>query len=399
MPLLDRDPRLADQQLFLGPVVRRRTRPPLELLERPHPLHHLAEDGVLAVEPGRRDESEEELAPVGAGSGVRHREEPGLVVLHLGVELAGVLVAGAAGAAAEWIAALRHEAADHAMEGNAIVEAELRQVDRARDVHRRDLRQELHLQAADVRVEVPVVGVRGVEGGLGGLRKVRLPARLLGVDLLLSDEAPHGIDGHVPSLRSRRLRSARGPLGVHGGCGRERDGGEKGDDRARPERPKHRSQHRCASSAGFAILRSLMQTLYFAYGWTLAGRRLQGRVPGARARGRARLRGWRLVADKPGRDGTAKVNIAPDPAGLVWGALWEVAATDLAHLDRHESGYERLPVSVDAGGVALSATTYASRLRGAPGLDGAYKELILEGAREQGLPSEWLAFLAALPER
>src|SRR5262245_27641139 len=375
MPLLDRDPRLADQQLFLGPVVRRRTRPPLELLERPHPLHHLAEDGVLAVEPGRRDESEEELAPVGAGSGVRHREEPGLVVLHLGVELAGVLVAGAAGAAAEWIAALRHEAADHAMEGNAIVEAELRQVDRARDVHRRDLRQELHLQAADVRVEVPVVGVRGVEGGLWGLRKVRLPARLLGVDLLLRDEAPHGVDCHAPSLRSRRLGPARGPLGVHGGCGRERDGGEEGDARrARPERPKqrpkhrpshrprHRPRHRCGSSAGFAILRSLMQRLYFAYGSNLSSRRLEERVPGARARGRARLAGYRLVADKPGRDGSAKVNIAPDPAGLVWGALFEVEASDLAHLDRHEGGYERFEVSVDAGAGPVGAVTYAPRL-------------------------------------
>src|SRR5262245_37446810 len=48
----------------------------------------------------------------------------------------------------------------------------------------------------------------------------------------------------------------------------------------------------------FAILRSLMQALYFAYGSNLASRRLLRRVPGARARGRARLAGFRLVADK-----------------------------------------------------------------------------------------------------
>src|SRR5262245_61319145 len=98
MPLLDRDPRLADQELL--PRLPGLRAAPLELLQGAHPLDHLAEDGVLAVEPRRRDEGEEELAPVGAGAGIRHREEPGFVVLHLRVELARVLVAGAAGAAA-----------------------------------------------------------------------------------------------------------------------------------------------------------------------------------------------------------------------------------------------------------------------------------------------------------
>jgi len=143
-----------------------------------------------------------------------------------------------------------------------------------------------------------------------------------------------------------------------------------------------------------------MQTLYFAYGSNLASRRLLGRVPGARACGRARLEGWRLVADKPGRDGSAKLNIVRDPVGLVWGALWELAAPDLARLDRYEGGYERIEVMVDADAGAPVATTYVSRLHGArPGLERGYKELVLEGAREHGLPPEWLAFLESLPER
>jgi hypothetical protein len=143
-----------------------------------------------------------------------------------------------------------------------------------------------------------------------------------------------------------------------------------------------------------------MQTLYFAYGSNLASRRLQDRVPGARARGRARLAGWRLVADKPGRDGSAKVNIVRDPGTFVWGALWELALPDLARLDRHEGGYERFEVMVNADAGAVAATTYLSRLHGAqPGLERGYKELILEGAREQRLPPEWVAFLESLPER
>lgn len=143
-----------------------------------------------------------------------------------------------------------------------------------------------------------------------------------------------------------------------------------------------------------------MQTLYFAYGSNLASRRLLHRVPGAQARGRARLAGFRLVADKPGRDGNAKLNIVRDPAGFVWGALWKLAVPDLSRLDRYEGGYKRIEVVVNADAGARAATTYASRLHGArPGLEPAYRELVLEGAREQRLPPEWVALLESLPER
>jgi hypothetical protein len=143
-----------------------------------------------------------------------------------------------------------------------------------------------------------------------------------------------------------------------------------------------------------------MHALYFAYGSNLASRRMRDRVPGARARGRARLAGFRLVADKPGRDGSAKLNVVPDPAGFVWGALWELTASDLARLDGHEGGYARLAVTVDADAGALAATTYASELCGAaPGLERGYKACVLEGAREHGLPAGWVARLASLPER
>ena len=143
-----------------------------------------------------------------------------------------------------------------------------------------------------------------------------------------------------------------------------------------------------------------MQALYFAYGSNMASRRMRARVPGARSAGRACLAGWRLVADKPGRDGTAKANLERDPGACVWGVAWELRERDLLALDRFEGGYERVPVSVDAGAGAVGATTYASRLHGAePGLERGYKEFLLEGAREHHLPPEWVAFLESLPER
>jgi len=143
-----------------------------------------------------------------------------------------------------------------------------------------------------------------------------------------------------------------------------------------------------------------MQALYFAYGSNMASRRMRARAPAARAVGRARLAGWRLVADKPGRDGTAKANVVRDPGAHVWGVLWELCLADLAALDRFEGGYERVAVTVAAESGAERATTYASRLRtAAPGLARGYKALVLEGAREHDLPPEWAARLAALPER
>ena len=151
---------------------------------------------------------------------------------------------------------------------------------------------------------------------------------------------------------------------------------------------------------GIAMLRRVMQALYFAYGSNLASRRMGERVPGARPRGRARLEGWRLVADKPGRDGTAKLNLVREAGAHVWGGVWALRVQDLLVLDRFEGGYERLAVSVCADAGAVAATTYVSRRGGARlGLDPDYKALVLEGAREHALPAEWLATLESLPVR
>ena len=100
----------------------------------------------------------------------------------LAAELTGVLVAGAAGPGPERAAALGHEAGDHAVELQPVVEAELRQVDRARDVHRRVGREEAHADRALGGLQVPEV--RGVAGELGlrRLRQAGAPARLPGVD-------------------------------------------------------------------------------------------------------------------------------------------------------------------------------------------------------------------------
>lgn len=140
--------------------------------------------------------------------------------------------------------------------------------------------------------------------------------------------------------------------------------------------------------------------LYFAYGSNMKSERLRARVPSARARGIARLEGRRLLVRKRGADGSAKANLVPAREGAVWGVLYELALGDFARLDRHERGYARIRVRVRTpGGADHEATTYVSNRT----FDGVpfdwYLALLVEGAREHGLPEDYVARLEALPRR
>lgn len=144
-----------------------------------------------------------------------------------------------------------------------------------------------------------------------------------------------------------------------------------------------------------------MQAPYFAYGSNLFSERLRGRVPSAEAVGMARLDGYRLTTDKQGRDGTAKANLRVETGARVWGVLYRLDEAHWAPLDAAEGGYARIAVEVSAGdGSRSRALTYTSSLltRDAV-LAIAYKRLLVEGAREHGLPAAWIAHLEALPGR
>jgi len=153
------------------------------------------------------------------------------------------------------------------------------------------------------------------------------------------------------------------------------------------------------------VKRAALKTLYFAYGSNLSAARLQKRVATAEPAGTARLEGHRLVCDKTGRDGSAKANLVPGLDEHVWGALYLLEARQLTTLDRFEGGYERLLVSVEshvdghANGFREALTYCSSQRTADPVPFDWYRQLILDGAREHGLPAAWLARLEALPCR
>lgn len=141
---------------------------------------------------------------------------------------------------------------------------------------------------------------------------------------------------------------------------------------------------------------------YFAYGSNLTLSRLQQRVPGARPLGAARLPGHRFGFDKAGRDGSGKANVRTAGADdEVWGVVYALEADDWEVLDGFEPGYERVRVRVETAGAEwLLASTYRAerRTQDLVPLE-EYKRFVVDGAREHGLPDEWIAFLEIIPSR
>src|SRR5712691_3627475 len=116
---LDRD--RVDGHVFHRPVLAARL-DPADQVNHVGALDDLAEDGVLAVQPGRRHGRDEELRAVGAGPGVGHGQQVRPVEREVRVDLVGELVAGAAAAGSERVPALDHEVWDDPVDDGAVVQ-------------------------------------------------------------------------------------------------------------------------------------------------------------------------------------------------------------------------------------------------------------------------------------
>lgn len=141
---------------------------------------------------------------------------------------------------------------------------------------------------------------------------------------------------------------------------------------------------------------------YFAYGSNMSGPRLGARIEGVRALGVAALADHRLAFHKLSHDGSAKCDIAPAPGGRVWGVVFDIPADQRPVLDRFEGlgqGYEIKTVTVAlADGGQLSAFSY-SATRIVTGLlpYAWYKQHVLHGAQQHGLPADYVAAIASQP--
>lgn len=171
--------------------------------------------------------------------------------------------------------------------------------------------------------------------------------------------------------------------------------------------------------------------LYFAYGSNMLTARLARRVAGVRAVGAAWLPGYRLGFHKRGMDGSGKATVVATGAteDRVHGVLFDLPATEQPTLDRIEGGYrpdtvrvhraaDGLPVNGGPEAPPTPAPTGSPTSEQDPRpptvaealtyvatpdvLDGRlrpfdwYRDFVVHGAREHGLPEPWLRHLEAV---
>ena len=142
---------------------------------------------------------------------------------------------------------------------------------------------------------------------------------------------------------------------------------------------------------------------YFAYGSNLKYARLVERVGAVEVDAIACLAEHALSFRKRGRDGSGKACCERAEGSRVWGVVYRVSTDQLSALDAFERGYRHAQVRLwDADGAAIQATTYhAEHFTDDPTPYDWYKALLVEGAAEHGLPTDyraWLATLAAKPD-
>jgi hypothetical protein len=141
--------------------------------------------------------------------------------------------------------------------------------------------------------------------------------------------------------------------------------------------------------------------IYFAYGSNLLFARLHERTPSIRNLGVAVLENHRIHFDKPSPDGSGKCGIdAVETGETVIGVLYEMAKAEKPVLDEIEGvghGYLDETVTVMTVEGPVDAFTYYPTL-----IDRArkpydwYHALVLAGARENGLPDDYVALIESV---
>lgn len=140
--------------------------------------------------------------------------------------------------------------------------------------------------------------------------------------------------------------------------------------------------------------------LYFAYGSNMSTLRLRERVPSARPLGTAWVDGWKLLFGKRSVDGSAKCTLSGSAVGRVHGVLFEIEPRHKPALDKAEGpGYSELEVSAARNGSVLRPFSYVVKeewFEDALRPYTWYLDLVVEGAREHGLPEEYVGQILAI---
>ncbi len=134
---------------------------------------------------------------------------------------------------------------------------------------------------------------------------------------------------------------------------------------------------------------------YFAYGSNMNRAQMASRAGQILEEQPARLDNYELAFNKKARGGSATANIRPAPGKTVHGVLYKIPEAAYRNLDRFEGvpqHYRRTEVVVtNEAGQRFTAQAYVAT-KVEKGLRPAahYLQGILDGAKEHGLPAEYI---------
>lgn len=135
--------------------------------------------------------------------------------------------------------------------------------------------------------------------------------------------------------------------------------------------------------------------LYFAYGSNMNHEQMSKRCPNARFLCRAYLENHKFVYD--GHSTTRKgpvANVVQENGNKVWGGLFEVNKDNLSALDYCEgypNSYNRTDLDIkDDEGIIRKAIVYSRTGKDLGKPSKEYREITLQGARDCGLPNEYI---------
>ena len=106
-------------------------------------------------------------------------------------------------------------------------------------------------------------------------------------------------------------------------------------------------------------------------------------------------KGWKLVFDGYSADRKgAVVNALPSENDILWGALYEISGEDLKLLDTFEdypNSYQREKVAIQCSdNIKVFAHFYFRKSQKAGNPSKEYLDIVLQGAKECGLPEEYI---------
>jgi len=142
----------------------------------------------------------------------------------------------------------------------------------------------------------------------------------------------------------------------------------------------------------------------FAYGSNMNLNRLKNRVPSAVKISNGFIEGFSLKCSKASKDGSGKATVlnTGNKVNLVWGVLFEIDEKEKPQLDKAEAlnyGYDERIIEVNGGKeIHLAQIYFANDKSINEELKpyNWYKAFITEGAKENGLPNDYINKLESL---